>query len=87
MIKQDTKACFYQTKKINFAPWWRYINGRKCYFYTSTSKMVPLPFNILGVVRYRCFQLKNDLNENKVDLLAYEVFREFTVAKYNNSGI
>ena len=26
-------------QKINFATWWGYISGRKCYFYTLTTKM------------------------------------------------
>ena len=28
-------------QKINFATWWRYISGRKCYLYTFTTKMAP----------------------------------------------
>ena len=28
-------------QKFNFATWWRYISGRKCYVYTLTTKMAP----------------------------------------------
>ena len=28
-------------QKLNFATGWRYISGRKCYFYTLATKMAP----------------------------------------------
>jgi len=28
-------------QNFNFASWWRYISGRKCYFYTLTTEIAP----------------------------------------------
>ena len=60
--------------KLNFATWWRYITGRKvvenAIFNTLTTKMPPYLdiFNILGVVRYRSFELTVKMTKTKFRL-------------------
>jgi len=49
-------------QKNNFASWWRYISGRKCYFYTLTTKMAPLNFcSIQTTLHFLLYHMQNKL--------------------------